>query len=57
MADGTADAPIVMTSDAAIGVTRTRTMGRSDYQRLEAPSNQGITFGEGDTGGFRWKRP
>ena len=51
IADGTADAPIVMTSDAAIGER-----GRGQWGGLiingRAPTNQGIAFGEGDTGAF-----
>ena len=56
MAEGTADAPIVMTSDAAIGER-----GRGQWGGLiingRAPSNQGITFGEGDTGAFGGNDP
>ena len=51
MANGTADAPIVMTSDAAIGER-----GRGQWGGLiingKAPTNQGVTAGEGDTGDF-----
>lgn len=51
MAEGTPDAPIVMTSDAFIG-----SRGRGQWGGLiingKAPTNQGVTFGEGDTGRF-----
>lgn len=56
MAEGTADAPIVMTSDAKIGER-----GRGQWGGLiingRAPTNQGITFGEGDTGAFGGDNP
>ena len=56
MAEGTADDPIVMTSDAAIGER-----GRGQWGGLiingRAPTNQGITFGEGDTGAFGGNDP
>ena len=51
MADGTADAPIVMTSDAAIG-SRARGQWGGLIINGRAPSNQGVTFGEGGTGAF-----
>ncbi len=51
MADGTADAPIVMTSDAEIG-QRARGQWGGLIINGRAPTNQGITFGEGDTGAF-----
>lgn len=51
MADGTADAPIVMTSDAAIG-QRARGQWGGLIINGKAPTNQGITAGEGDTGDF-----
>lgn len=51
MAEGTADAPIVMTSDAAIG-SRARGQWGGLIINGRAPTNQGITFGEGDTGAF-----
>ena len=51
MAEGTPDAPIVMTSDAFIGFR-----GRGQWGGLiingRAPTNQGVTYGEGDTGTF-----
>ncbi len=51
MAEGTPDAPIVMTSDAFIGFR-----GRGQWGGLiingRAPTNQGVTYGEGDTGMF-----
>ena len=56
MADGTADAPIVMTSDAAIG-SRARGQWGGLIINGRAPSNQGITFGEGDTGAFGGNDP
>ena len=51
MANGTADAPIVLTSDAAIG-SRARGQWGGLIINGRAPTNQGITFGEGDTGAF-----
>ena len=51
IAEGTADAPIVMTSDAAIG-SRARGQWGGLIINGRAPTNQGITFGEGDTGVF-----
>ncbi len=51
MAEGTADAPIVMTSDAPIG-SRARGQWGGLIINGRAPTNQGITFGEGDTGAF-----
>ena len=56
MADGTADAPIVMTSDAEIG-QRARGQWGGLIINGRAPSNQGITFGEGDTGAFGGNDP
>ncbi len=56
MADGTADAPIVMTSDAAIG-SRARGQWGGLIINGRAPSNQGVTFGEGDTGAFGGDNP
>ncbi len=56
MAEGTPDAPIVFTSDALEG-----SRGRGQWGGLiingRAPSNQGITFGEGDTGAFGGNNP
>ena len=51
MANGTADAPIVMTSDAAIG-QRARGQWGGLIINGKAPTNQGITAGEGDTGDY-----
>lgn len=51
MADGTTDAPIVMTSDAEIG-SRARGQWGGLIINGRAPTNQGVTFGEGDTGAF-----
>ena len=56
MAEGTADAPIVMTSDAAIG-SRARGQWGGLIINGRAPSNQGVTFGEGDTGAFGGDNP
>lgn len=51
MAEGTVDAPIVMTSDAVIG-SRARGQWGGLIINGKAPTNQGVTFGEGDTGAF-----
>ena len=51
MAEGTADAPIVMTSDAEIGA-RARGQWGGLIINGNAPTNQGVTFGEGETGAF-----
>lgn len=56
MADGTAEAPIVMTSDAAIG-SRARGQWGGLIINGRAPTNQGVTFGEGDTGAFGGDNP
>lgn len=56
MADGTVDAPIVMTSDAAIG-SRARGQWGGLIINGRAPTNQGVTFGEGDTGAFGGDNP
>ena len=56
MADGTADAPIVMSSDAAIG-SRARGQWGGLIINGSAPTNQGVTFGEGDTGAFGGNNP
>ena len=56
MADGTADAPIVMSSDAAIG-SRARGQWGGLIVNGSAPTNQGVTFGEGDTGAFGGNNP
>ena len=56
MADGTADAPIVMTSDAEIG-QRARGQWGGLIINGRAPTNQGIAFGEGDTGAFGGDNP
>ncbi len=56
MAEGTQNAPIVFTSDALDG-----SRGRGQWGGLiingRAPSNQGVTFGEGDTGAFGGNNP
>ena len=56
MAEGTPNAPIVFTSDALEG-----SRGRGQWGGLiingRAPSNQGVTFGEGDTGAFGGNNP
>lgn len=51
MAEGTADAPIVMSSDAYQG-SRARGQWGGLIINGNAPTNQGVTFGEGDTGAF-----
>ena len=56
MADGTANAPIIMTSDAAIG-SRARGQWGGLIINGRAPTNQGVTFGEGDTGAFGGSDP
>ena len=56
MAQGTASAPIVMSSDAAIG-TRARGQWGGLIINGRAPTNQGVTFGEGDTGAFGGNNP
>ncbi len=56
MADGTADSPIIMTSDAAIG-SRARGQWGGLIINGRAPTNQGITFGEGDTGAYGGDNP
>ena len=56
MADGTPDAPIVMSSDAAIG-SRARGQWGGLIINGSAPTNQGVTFGEGDTGAFGGNNP
>ena len=56
MADGTRDAPIVMSSDAAIG-SRARGQWGGLIINGSAPTNQGVTFGEGDTGAFGGNNP
>ena len=56
MAEGTADAPIVMTSDAEIGA-RARGQWGGLIINGKAPTNQGITFGEGETGAFGGNDP
>ncbi len=56
MAEGTANAPIVMSSDAPDG-----SHARGQWGGLiingNAPTNQGETFGEGDTGAFGGNNP
>ena len=56
MAQGTADAPIIMSSDAAIG-SRARGQWGGLIINGNAPTNQGVTFGEGDTGAFGGNNP
>ncbi len=56
IAEGTADAPIVMTSDAEIG-SRARGQWGGLIINGRAPTNQGITFGEGETGAFGGNDP
>ena len=51
MAEGTPDAPIVMSSDAYQG-SRARGQWGGLIINGNAPTNQGVTFGEGDTGAF-----
>ncbi|MDE0316312.1 MAG: hypothetical protein OXM61_15555 [Candidatus Poribacteria bacterium] len=56
MAEGTVDAPIVMTSDAEIG-QRARGQWGGLIINGRAPTNQGVTAGEGDTGDFGGNNP
>ena len=56
MADGTADAPIIMTSDAAIG-SRKRGQWGGLIINGRAPTNQEVAFGEGNTGAFGGNNP
>ena len=56
MAQGTVSAPIVMSSDAAIG-SRARGQWGGLIINGSAPTNQGVTFGEGDTGAFGGNNP
>ena len=56
MADGTQDAPIVMASDAFEG-SRARGQWGGLIINGSAPTNQGLTFGEGDTGAFGGNNP
>lgn len=56
MAEGTREAPIVFTSDALDG-SRARGQWGGLIINGRAPSNQGITFGEGDTGAFGGNNP
>ena len=56
MADGTPDAPIVMSSDAYEGA-RARGQWGGLIINGNAPTNQGLTFGEGDTGAFGGNNP
>ena len=56
IADGTPDAPIIMSSDAAIG-SRARGQWGGLIINGSAPTNQGVTFGEGDTGAFGGNNP
>ncbi len=56
MANGTSSAPIVMSSDAFEG-TRARGQWGGLIINGNAPTNQGVTFGEGDTGAFGGNDP
>ena len=56
MANGTASDPIVMSSDAFEG-TRARGQWGGLIINGNAPTNQGVTFGEGDTGAFGGNNP
>lgn len=56
MAEGTASAPIVMSSDAFEGA-RARGQWGGLIINGNAPTNQGVTFGEGDTGAFGGNNP
>ena len=56
MANGTADDPIVMSSDALVG-SRARGQWGGLIVNGNAPTNQGVTFGEGDTGAFGRNNP
>ena len=56
MAEGTASAPIVMSSDAFEG-SRARGQWGGLIINGSAPTNQGVTFGEGDTGAFGGNNP
>lgn len=56
MAEGTASAPIVMSSDAFEG-SRARGQWGGLIINGRAPTNQGVTFGEGDTGAFGGNDP
>lgn len=56
MAEGTVDAPIVMTSDAEIG-QRARGQWGGLIINGRAPTNQGVAAGEGDTGDFGGDNP
>ena len=51
MANGTASDPIVMSSDAFVG-SRARGQWGGLIINGNAPTNQGVIFGEGDTGAF-----
>ena len=54
--DGTASDPIVMSSDAFEG-SRARGQWGGLIINGSAPTNQGVTFGEGDTGAFGGNNP
>ncbi len=56
MAEGTESAPIVMSSDAFEG-SRARGQWGGLIINGRAPTNQGVTFGEGDTGAFGGNNP
>ena len=56
MANGTVSAPIIMSSDAFEG-SRARGQWGGLIINGNAPTNQGVTFGEGDTGAFGGNNP
>ena len=56
MAEGTASDPIIMSSDAFEG-SRARGQWGGLIINGSAPTNQGLTFGEGDTGAFGGNNP
>ena len=56
MAEGTVSDPIVMSSDAFEG-SRARGQWGGLIINGSAPTNQGVTFGEGDTGAFGGNNP
>ena len=56
MANGTVNAPIIMSSDAFEG-SRARGQWGGLIINGNAPTNQGVTFGEGDTGAFGGNNP
>ena len=56
MAEGTPNTPIVMSSDAREG-SRARGQWGGLIINGRAPTNRGVTFGEGDTGAFGGNNP